>query len=261
MKVDLVSQVCIYCDYPVWRAWIRKYRSKFNKIILYPSRHHGVIDLETFWRDVLRETWVDPEPIDYAVQDWRQAETEPLLKHVESDWIWFSEADFFCKDWDNFFSDLEKESKKRDMMGLWNMTNFPYFHPSCLLIKTEMLNKTKKDFRAHPEINGADHFSMITKDVEKIGGLTKSIQNMGWGEDKAFHLGGLTYVYQNFKDDFSNPIGVKYPEAFRVYNQLQLQQPVDTDIEFNELAYRVDEQLRLMKISLEIDKWKDFFIL
>lgn len=260
-KPDLLLQYCVYCDYPIYRAWMQKYRDRFGKIIIYPSRHHGVLDLEKFAKQTIPETWVDPVVIDYGVEDWRQAETDPMLKHVTSDWIWFSEQDFFCKDWEKFFADIERESKTNDLMGLWNPTNFPYYHPSCLIIKTEVLNKTNKDFKAHAGINGADHFCMITKDAIKNGANNKSIQNMGWGENKAFHLGGLTYAYQNFKDDFSNPIGVKYPEAFQVYNQMQLGTNVEQNIDFMDLAYRVGDQLQSLHIPLEYDKWEDFFII
>lgn len=258
-KPDLLLQYCVYCDYPIYRAWIAKYRNKFNKIIIYPSRHHGVIDLEEFAKKVLPETWVDPVKIDYGVEDWRQAETIPMLKHVESDWLWFSEQDFFCKDWDKLFSDLEKASRDADMMGLWNPTHFPYVHPSCLIIKKELLDQTKKDFRAHPEINGADHFSFITKNAQELFANIVTLQDMGWTEDKAMHLGGLTYIYQNFKDDFTNHIGVKYPSMFQMYNALQRLAPVEQNQEFINLTYKVEEQLRLMKLDSPPVGTEDFF--
>jgi len=54
MNVDIVTQYCIYNDYPIWRHNMLKYRDRVKKIILYPSRHHGVIDLESFEK-ILRE--------------------------------------------------------------------------------------------------------------------------------------------------------------------------------------------------------------
>ena len=104
MIIDIVSQICIFTDYPIWRANIQKYRDKFKKVITYPSRHHGVIDLEEFWKRVFPETWVEPVEIDYGKEDWRTAETNPCLKLSDSEWIWFTEADFFVKDWNKFFS-------------------------------------------------------------------------------------------------------------------------------------------------------------
>lgn len=260
MNIDLLSQICVYCDYPLWRAWVKKYRNKFNKIILYPSRHHGVVDLEEFWKKVFPETWVEREPIDYGIQDWRQAETEPLLKHVESEWIWFAEADFFAKDWDKLFADIEKASYDADMMGLWNPTHFPYVHPSCLIIKKELLNATKKDFRAHPEINGGDHFCMITREAQLLGANIVTFQDMGYKDwTDVIHLGGLTYVYQNFKEDLTNNIGCKSPELFKMYNVMQRLVPIEQNQEFINLTYKVEEQLKKMKIGTVTDGYKKYF--
>lgn len=265
MKPDLLLQWCVYADYPLYRAWAAKYRNKFNKIIIYPSRQHGVVDLEEFAKRVFPETWVERENIDYGVTDWRQGETEPLLKHVESDWIYFSEQDFFCKNWDKFFEDIERESKTSDMMGLWNPTHFPYVHPSCLLIKTEVFNMTNKDFRAHPEINGADHFSMITRDVIDRGGLRiRTLQNMGYDADMhpdadCFHLGGLTYVYQDFKGK-DTVFGVKSPEAFMTYNYQIRQLDIEQNPEFLGLSQDIENiLLDKLNMSPRDNEWTKFF--
>jgi hypothetical protein len=144
-------------------------------------------------------------------------------------------------------------------MGLWNPTNFPYIHPSCLIIKKELLDQTSKDFRAHPEINGGDHFCMITKGAQNLQANIVTLQDMGWTEDRAMHLGGLTYVYQNFKEDFTNHIGVKYPSMFQMYNALQRLAPVEQNQEFIDLSFKVEQQLRLMNLDLPPEGTEDFF--
>ena len=104
MNIDIISQICIYNDYPIFRQLLTKYRDKFNKIILYPSRHHGVIDCEQFLRKVFPETWVTGHKIDWTTApDWRQAETEPCLELSNSEWVLFMEQDFFCDDCYSFF--------------------------------------------------------------------------------------------------------------------------------------------------------------
>ena len=219
-KIDIISQVCTAVDYPLYWALLTKYRSKFNKIILYGSKHHGVLTLESYLKSIVPETWIQTE-IDWTAPgiDWRQAETEPCLEISDSEWILFMEQDFFCDDWDKLWEDVEKAMETSDAIGLWNYTHFPYLHPCFFLVKREALEKTNKDFRAHPEINGGDHFAMITHDlVENSAKITK-IQDLGWTEEHAFHLGGLTYPYQNFDGD-NTVIGVKYPEALYVYNEL-----------------------------------------
>lgn len=264
--IDLVSQVCIFVDYPLWRTWVGKYRSKFNKVILYASRHHGVTDLEDFWRKELPETWVSTE-IDWTKPgvDWRQEETLPLLEKSDAEWILFMEADFFCDDWDKLWLDVEKTMETSDAIGLWNETHFPYLHPCFFLVRREALDKTKKDFRAHPEINGGDHFAMITHDLIENGAKITKLQDLGWTDpEHAMHLGGLTYPYQNFKGD-ETIIGVKYPEALFTYNRKLASGGWDTDPEFLELAKKLAEVL-YRKIPglyetwpVVVPRWEKFF--
>lgn len=263
MNVDKILQWCIFSDYPLFRAHAKKYRDKVNKIILYPSRQHGVLDLEQFAKDVFKETWVDPVPINYGIEDWRQAETIPCLKYSNSEWLWFSEQDFFVKNWDKFYEDIELAMHYSDMIGWWNPTHFPYIHPSCLFIKREMLEKTQKDFRAHPEINGADHFAMLTKDVQTIGGKITTLQDLGYEDWKdAFHLGSLTYTFQDWKGGTeSDRIGARSPEAFMVYNYWMRKVEIQQNSEFLKLSEEIETffKPRFPDLNLENNEWVEFF--
>lgn len=263
MNIDLISQVCIFTDFPIWKATITKYRDKFNKVILYPSRHHGVIDLEEFWKKVFPETWAEPVEIDWSREDWRQAEVTPCLTYSNSEWIWFTEADFFVKDWDKFFSDIEGSMQRAEMIGWWNETQFPYIHPCCLFIKRELLEKTNKDFTPHPEIPGADHFSMITRDVERLGAKIIKLQNdLGYKEwEDAFHGGGYTYPYQNWKGDGTDVFGVGRPEVFYAYNYMSRLAKVEQSPFYLDLSYKVEKHMERTYGygQIEINKWKGFF--
>lgn len=262
MNIDIISQICIYCDYPLYRAMLTKYRDKFNKIILYPSRHHGVTDLENFLKQQFPETWVKPVEIDYGIQDWRQAETEPCLALSDSEWVLFMEQDFFVKDWDKFWQDIEKAMETADVIGWWSASNFPYVHPCFLLIKREILDKTKKDFRAHPEINGCDHFAMITRDAEELGAKIVKLQDMGYTNwEDAMHLGGLTYPYQNWKGDGTDHFGVGNPEAYYTYLYWARQAPVNQSPEYTTLSLEIEARLKeLFPIFRPEDNiWVDFF--
>lgn len=261
--IDLVSQVCIFVDYPLWRAWVGEYRSKFDKVILYASRHHGITDLEEFWRKELPETWVS-EKIDWTEPgiDWRQRETTPLLEKSEAEWILFMEADFFCDDWDKLWKDVEEAMKTADAIGWWSASAFPYIHPCFLLIKREMLDKTKKDFRAHPEIDGSDHFAMITRDVEELGGIITPLQSLGYKEwEKAFHGGGYTYPLQNWKGDGTDHFGVGSPEAYYTYLYWARQAPVEQSAEYIELSLRVEQKLKELfpVFDPSNNRWVKFF--
>lgn len=269
-KIDVISQICVYVDYPLYREFLKKYRDKFNKIILYPSRHHGVVDLEDYLKETIPETWVKPVEIDYGKEDWRQAETMPCLEYSGAEWILFLEQDFFCDDWDKLWEDVEKAMQEADLIGWWNETHFPYVHPCFLLIKRELLDKTNKDFSAHPEINGGDHFAMITHDAQELGATIVKLQDLGWTEpEHAMHLGGLTYPYQNFDGD-NTIIGCKYPDAFYTYNAII--NPEDfysifTNIftidslahtEFIRLMFRLKEVMDKKGINYD-PKWEKFF--
>lgn len=264
MNADRILQWCVYADYPIFRSHAAKYRDRVNKIILYPSKQHGVLDLEAFAKKVFPETWVAPVPIEYGVEDWRQAETIPLLAHSNSEWLWFTEQDFFCKNWDKFYEDVERAMKYSDMVGWWNETHFPYMHPSCLFIKREMLEKTNKDFRAHPEIFGSDHFAMISKDVMDLGGKITSLQSLGYEDWKdAFHLGGLTYVYQDWKGDGTDSFGVRNPEVFAAYNYWMREANVTQNGEFMIMSHDVTRQMQEQFPNIHeieaAEKWKEFF--
>lgn len=262
MTIDIISQICVYCDYPLWRKMVQDNRSEFNKVILYPSKQHGVVDLENFWLNVFPETWVKREPIDYGTHDWRQAETEPLVAISDSDWIWFMEADFFVTDWPKFIKDLKAAMEYSDMIGCWNRTNFPYVHPSCLLIKRELLDKTNKDYSAHPEINGADHFAMLTRDAERFGAKITTLEELGYKEWVDYmHLGGITYPFQDWKGDGTDHFGVKRPDAYYVYLHRSRFADVPQSPEYIKQSSEIEEvlQKKYPELNLEDNEWNKFF--
>lgn len=262
--IDVITQWCVFNDYPLFRLNIENHRSRFNKVILYPSRHHGVVDLESFAREVFPETWVNGHTIDWTTPDidWRQAETEPCLELSDAEWVLFMEQDFFVDDWDVFFEMVDCRTKFSDMIGWWNETEFPYVHPCFLLIKRELLERTKKDFRAHPEIPGCDHFAMITNDVQELGGKISKLQEMGYTNwENAFHVGGLTYPYQNWKGDGTDIIGVASPEAFMVYNYFSRHAPTELDPKYLKLSEEIEKYMisKYPILKMEDNHWVKFF--
>lgn len=261
MSIDVISQICVYCDFPQWRKMIQDYRHKFNKVILYPSKQHGVVDLEDFWLSAFPETWVTRKPIDYGVMDWRQAETEPLIELSDSEWLWFMEADFFVADWDKFFTDMEEAMKTSDMIGCWSPSQFPYVHPCCLLMKRSLFDKTNKDFRAHPEILGSDHFAMLTRDAERLGAKITVLEDLGYKEwEDYFHLGGLTYAFQDWKGPTTH-FGMKSPEAYYVYLNYTKTLPVIQSEKYLKQVEEIEAVLskKFPDLNLKDNKWIKFF--
>lgn len=264
-SIDVVNQWCCYNDYPIFRYWMEKYKRNFKKIILFPSRHHGVIDLEDFHKKhISNVTWVKETDIDWTEPgiDWRQVETERCLKYSDADWILFIEQDFMVKDWELLFGILQKTMKNYEMIGWWNNTAYPYMHPCFLLIKRELLEKTRKDFRAHPEIIGADHFANITRDVEANNGRILKLQNMGFKQlENAFHLGGLTYVYQDWVKSGKSVDRAVSPMLLYIYNYWSTQAPVFQNNEYIELAKKVSKVLeaRYPAVNPENNTYTKFF--
>src|SRR3990167_4778714 len=195
-SIDLLTQYCCHCDYPIWRNHLKKYRHLFNKVILYPNEYYRDLDFKDFSKEVLKETWVEGHTINWSEPgiDWRQAEVEPMLELSNSEWVYFNEQDWFVKDWDKFYEAVFKAiDDGADAIGWMNPTNFPYLHPCCFFVKREFLNKTKLDFRCHSEFNGGDHFCMITKDLKELGAKIVTLEDLGfkYWEDY-LHLGGVT---------------------------------------------------------------------
>lgn len=254
-KPDIVVQWCVHCDYPLFRKFIEKYRDRFGKVILYPSRQHGSVDLEAFAKENFDVTWVEPVEIDYGVEDWRQAETIPCLAHVTSDWVWFMEQDFFTDDWNRLFKEIDKAVEQDyDMIGLWNPTHYPYVHPCFLLMKTELLEETNKDFSAHPDINGCDHFAMLTRDAENLGAKIFKFEEQ-W--PYLMHLGGLTYPFQNWKGNGKDHFGVKSPQAYYVYLNEARKADVPQSPEYLARSAEIEKELkkRYPEVNLEDNEW------
>lgn len=263
MKPDVITQYCVYNDYPIFRHHLQKYRDQMNKIILYPSRHHGFRDFEAFSKEQIKETWVDPVPINYGVEDWRQAETIPCLQHLESDWVWFREQDFFVDNWDKFYEDAERLMTECDMFGWQQNDNAPYIHPCCLFIKRELLNKTSKDFSAHPEIHESDHFATITKEARELGAKIVRLQDVGYKNwENAYHLGGMSYPYQNWSTD--RIFGVGNLEAFYAYNYYSRLPCVPQDPHYIDLSYEIEDYLNrhitLRPEREDVEKWEKFYV-
>lgn len=248
MKIDALLSHSIYCVYPPWMVnMLKRNRERFNRIVIYKSDHLREKSYETYLKENIQETWVETK-IDWFTDpppDWRQEEATAMLPYIESDWIYFTEQDFFVKDYNIFYDKVQEEmAKGADVIGWWSDTGvFPYFHPSSFFIKRETLEKTQKDFRAHPEIPGSDHFATISRDLEKLGVKMVTYKDMGLVEwEDYFHLGGLT---QNYIDTIVNPIlDFHRPEIFHVYNYWSRQARISMPKDYLDLSSNVEALLK-----------------
>lgn len=266
MKKSLIVSHISSCDYPLWRLWLRKYSSWFDEIIIY-------FDVQFrypfFWSFIQQDLstipnikFLDPVQYDYETSDWRTTSTNELIKHATGDWIFSIEQDWFAKDWGKLLDKVNAVmyEDNPDMIGWLNPTNSPYIHPAFFAIKREMLEKTSKDFSAHPEIPGSDHFAMITYDVQKLQGKIVSLQDMGFNcnfspDADMFHLGG---VNQNYLNGLNEGFQFHRPEAFRLYNLRSLESEVEYDDRFVKIMADIAAKLVNVEINPE---WNKFFTL
>jgi hypothetical protein len=142
-----------------------------------------------------------------------------------------------------------------DMFGWWNPTNSPYIHPAFWAIKRELLEKTTKDFSAHPEINGSDHFATITYDVERLGYKIGKCSGEFNPESFQFHLGG---VNQNYLNGLTEGFQFHRPEVFAVLNYYNLAAKVPQDPKFVKLMEEIEK--KLPADNHMIDTWGKFFV-
>ena len=265
MDIDILTQYCTHCEYPLWRKNLQKHRDKFKKVILYPNEYYRDLDFKVFSKTVIKETWVENHAIDWTTPgiDWRQAEVEPMLELSDSKWIYFNEQDWFVKDYDKFYEAVFKAmADGADAIGWMNPTHFPYLHPACFFVKREFLNKTTKDFRAHPEINGGDHFCMITRDLKEMGAKIVTIEDMGfkYWED-CFHLGGVT---SNYVDSANPNFQFHRSDIFYIYNYWSRKVNVEQSSKYLELSLAIEKKLldkypELKHIDPENNEWTKFF--
>lgn len=266
--IDVWLQHSIYCDYPVWRLnMLERNRDRFKKVVLYPSDHNREKSFKNWLFDNVKETWVKDHTVDWFAPegvDWRQAEIEPMFAYSDAEWVYFTEQDWFVKDYNKFYDMVQAEMDKgADAIGFWNATAFPYLHPASFFIKREVLEKTQKDFRAHPEIDGCDHFAMLTRDLEKLGAKIVTYQDMGLVEwEDCFHLGGLT---SNIIDSVANPETYRFhrPDMFYVYNWWSRQLPLPINKGYLDLSSKVEILLKEHHPEAVSDpktsKWAEYF--
>ncbi|SRR6266581_5066497 len=271
MKKSLIVCWISNNDYPLFREWLEKYHSFFDEIII----HWDIMFRFPFYNAFIQSSlshipnikFLDMVQRELGVDDWRHAATTEMLRHATGDWIISIEQDWFSKDWDRLLNASEQAMKNSDLFGWYNPTNFPYIHPAYFFIKREMLEKTRKDFSPHAEINGADHFAMITRDALDNGAKLIKLQDLGFVTDKldpretdCFHLGGVNQNYLDFDVRFQAN-AIHRPEIFSVYNHFSRKANVDQSPYFMSIMDKVSPRLvEMTQIDPELSDWRKFFI-
>lgn len=268
MKPDLLITWIKHTDYPIFRLFLSRYREFFGRIIIYFSEHNRFPYFDHFIQKSLSKLdciFLDPVLTDWSREDWRNKSTNEMLKYSQSEWVCSIEQDFFCKDWNSLLFKTQEAMKENDLVGWLNPTNYPYVHPAYWFVKRSVLEETSKDFSPHPEINGLDHFGMITKEIIDNGGRLTSLKDMGLeteliNSDKTdcFHLGS---VNQNYLEGLKSEYVFHRPDWFYIYNFYSMRADVSQDSQFMELMRKIDSKLKLQisDINPETDSRSKFY--
>lgn len=189
-KPDIIICWPKSADYPLWRSFVKNNRDRFNKIIVvFTETNHGH-DYREFVKEAMaldQVTFIDSRPIQHE-EDWRDVATNMALELTESDWIWFTEQDFFPRD--GFWNKVEDASAKAPVVGVKDGVRL---HPCSLFMRRETINGTKRNFGIVP--GKSDHFGLIAKDLE-----TYAIPTIVIDKNYYYHMAGLSHNFRLLED-------------------------------------------------------------
>lgn len=248
------------CDYPLARYWLKKYGIWFDKIIIYFSQHNIYPQVGHFVQSDLSSLsniiFLDPVEYEFGKEDWRAISVKRMFNYAKgTKWIASIEQDMLSSDWPRLLIMAREAMNDCDLFGWMNPTNSPYIHPAFFFATWDTLEKADYDFTPHPEINGSDHFAMITYKAKEKGLKIKSLPIGEVSPDSlAFHLGGIN---QNYLSGIKSGIFHR-PDIFSIYNHHCLwNYGPDHHLEFRNLMMEVKKQLPYK--DEEGEKWNKFF--
>lgn len=212
MKPDIIVTHPRDMFYPLWVAQMNRERHLFGTIIVMMSQSATDRDYTTMLKNYIHGDVIIKSYYDDG-KDWRNAAVNEALSHVQADSVLFLEQDFMAVT--GFFETLIECGKEYGMVGFREGEG--RFHPACLLVHRDLIEKTRKDFSVEPDVS--DHFAKFTKDMEGIASVLdiQTVTMPTW-----HHLAGLTQNHR-LTENFYNS------EEFLTYllKSLVLPQPSD----------------------------------
>lgn len=179
-------------DYPIFRDKMPDLLDQVDEVLICFTKH-GNYDLSPWikhnmnYDDYVR--YFD-EPTDTS-QDWRSRSTNLLINNAKGDWILSIEQDFLIFNYPEFFGKIKEAMPTHDVIMF---TEGQRFHPAFLLVRTDILKKTKRDFSVMGD--GRDHFHQITKELKGLNARAISLEELDLIDHHDYHhLAGLTENY------------------------------------------------------------------
>ncbi|MBU1110795.1 hypothetical protein KKB83_04210 [Patescibacteria group bacterium] len=162
---DIVISWPRNCDYPMWRKFIRENRNRFKDVIIVITETNQGYDYSDFIKEEMGGycTVVKSPPV-LSGQDWRNISTNFGLTLCSSEWVWFTEQDFYPNEefWE-YISQITMDLNNVNVIGAYQGDRL---HPCCIFAKRAVVDKTRRDFSITPGV--ADHFYKFQQDIKNI---------------------------------------------------------------------------------------------
>jgi hypothetical protein len=147
MDIDLLVTGQNDVDYPLFRKFVHKNHKFFNRMLY--GMNNGCdqtseyTKYEHFIKDDLHDkvTFLDIDVMSNGSKDWRNVSVNKMLLHAKSEWILFTEQDFFIDD--RFWNDLTSYLKLYDVISYYSRGRI---WPAFMLVKKSIVDKTNKNF-------------------------------------------------------------------------------------------------------------------
>lgn len=212
LKPDLVVPWPTHCDYPLWRAALRRERDRYGDVVVVLTPPSAEADLSAFVTERLQSlgATVARGPGPQQGVDWRDAATREGLRHAWGEWVWFTEQDFEVLRPEAYWGAVDERAAEavghREGDGRW--------HPSSLLVRRELVDALLQA-GAHFGADPVDHFFEFGRRLEAAAPVADLERDLGLARERDFrHMAGLSYNHQLVEQ--GDPVGYK-PAEFRAY--------------------------------------------
>lgn len=176
---DLIVCWPRHMDFPLWRTQLHRDRDRFSKVlVVFTDMNVAGLDYREFIKDAMKEDdvmFLDNDPVS-GDQDWRNVATNKALLYSDSEWVFFTEQDFFWNQ--GFWNEVFKKDNEYKVVKVGDRV-----HPCCIIIKRSLLDNTCLDFSVIRDVS--DHFSRIQNDLSHL--FVQVIPEKFW-----IHMGGLS---------------------------------------------------------------------
>jgi len=243
MDIDILNYMPKGCDYPNYRYSISKHGNLFKEKFCFISEHNTRAKFDDI-DDFLIKEYIKlgfhyiPEPyLRLSSEDWCDVAIKNMLKKSKSDIFLIMHHDFMLKDWDKTIDMVKKELENGTSLVGYDTSSaeFPRIQPAFFCMRRDAYERSCKDFAVK---DGFDHMEFISKDVWDREQSIKSLQDMGFKQDRDFkHMAGVTQTYT---------VGFDAPELLNdqlyVYFDTCLKLPV---AQSGKYTLRVEQLLKL----------------